>query len=249
MQRIRVHPPRVRREHPRHEVLPPDPRDPDVVRAKALTRPGDRAGGTTLRQSRSSRPAGTFGDAPLRLARYLPVAIVCAVLVSCSSAHSSHAPTGAAASTASSVSAGAPPRTGNVHLTDYTNNDSTTSSVILTGVVGDYGTAKGDDAKGQLDLDLSRGSFRLDIADLDGRLLALMRHLAVNQHSCSAEATASARVPIVPGTGTGAYSTVRGTFDLTITLDELYHPGACQETAPYLAQEIVTAGWGSISHG
>jgi hypothetical protein len=53
MQRIGIHRLRVRRERPWHEVLPPDPRDPDVVQAKALARAGDRAGGRTTRQSRS----------------------------------------------------------------------------------------------------------------------------------------------------------------------------------------------------
>jgi len=58
---MRTHRPRVRRERPWHEVLPLDPRDPDVVRAKALARAGDRAGRTTARHSRSARPAGTAG--------------------------------------------------------------------------------------------------------------------------------------------------------------------------------------------
>jgi hypothetical protein len=39
VERIRIHRPRVRRERPWHEVLPPDPRDPDVVRAKGLPVP------------------------------------------------------------------------------------------------------------------------------------------------------------------------------------------------------------------
>jgi hypothetical protein len=59
VQQIRIHRPRVRRERPWHEVLPSDPRDPDVVRAKALARAGDRVGGRTAKQSRSSRPAAT----------------------------------------------------------------------------------------------------------------------------------------------------------------------------------------------
>jgi hypothetical protein len=140
------------------------------------------------------------------------------------------------------------PGAGNVHLTDVTDNDSMTSTVILTGAVGDYGHATRDDGKGQLDLALSQGSFRLNIANLNRRFLGLMRHLAVNQHSCSAEVTASARVPIVPGSGTGAYQTASGAFDLITTLDEVYRPGSCRETAPYLAQQIVTTGWGNISH-
>jgi hypothetical protein len=47
MKRIRVQRPRARRERDWGEALPPDPRDPDVVRAKALARAGDRAGPVT----------------------------------------------------------------------------------------------------------------------------------------------------------------------------------------------------------
>ena len=36
MKRIRIHKPRIARELPRRETLPADPRDPDLVRAKAL---------------------------------------------------------------------------------------------------------------------------------------------------------------------------------------------------------------------
>jgi hypothetical protein len=36
--RIRVGKPRIRHERPEAEELPADPRDPDVVRAKALAR-------------------------------------------------------------------------------------------------------------------------------------------------------------------------------------------------------------------
>jgi len=38
VKRIRIRKPRVARERPWHEVLPTDPRDPDVVRAKTLAR-------------------------------------------------------------------------------------------------------------------------------------------------------------------------------------------------------------------
>jgi len=38
VKRIRIRKPRVARERPWHEVLPADPRDPDVVRAKTLAR-------------------------------------------------------------------------------------------------------------------------------------------------------------------------------------------------------------------
>jgi hypothetical protein len=38
MKRIRIDRPRIRRDQPWPEELPPDPRDPDVVRAKATAR-------------------------------------------------------------------------------------------------------------------------------------------------------------------------------------------------------------------
>jgi hypothetical protein len=38
VKRIRISKPRIRREDPGTEDLPADPRDPDVVRAKALAR-------------------------------------------------------------------------------------------------------------------------------------------------------------------------------------------------------------------
>jgi hypothetical protein len=59
VQQIRTRRPRVRHEPRWHEILPPDPRDPDVARAKALARAGDRASGRTPRKSPSPRPAKT----------------------------------------------------------------------------------------------------------------------------------------------------------------------------------------------
>jgi hypothetical protein len=41
---IRIYKPRMVREHPWEEILPADPRDPDVVRAKALARASDSRG-------------------------------------------------------------------------------------------------------------------------------------------------------------------------------------------------------------
>ena len=38
MNRVRTQKPRIRRDRARLEILPADPRDPDVVRAKALAR-------------------------------------------------------------------------------------------------------------------------------------------------------------------------------------------------------------------
>ena len=54
MKRIRINRPRTRRERPWADDLPTDPRDPDVVRAKALTGV-QRAGSSRSRADRRCR--------------------------------------------------------------------------------------------------------------------------------------------------------------------------------------------------
>jgi hypothetical protein len=58
VKRIRIHKPGIPREHPWHEILPADPRDPDVVRAKALARAGDSRRPDGRDVSRLPRRAG-----------------------------------------------------------------------------------------------------------------------------------------------------------------------------------------------
>lgn len=55
MRRIRAVAPKTRRARPWLEDLPADPRDPDVVRAKALAR---------ARQTRSSRTGRSHREVP-----------------------------------------------------------------------------------------------------------------------------------------------------------------------------------------
>jgi hypothetical protein len=133
---------------------------------------------------------------------------------------------------------------GRVHLTDYTDSDSPTSSVILIGAIGDFGSGRVDQSTGHFDLQLSHGSFTLQFAELDARFLAALRGLSVNQSTCSAFAQVSGTSPIV--SGTGSYAHLTGAFSLTVTLDEVFHPGACSELSPFAAQKIVTSGWGTI---
>jgi hypothetical protein len=184
----------------------------------------------------------------MRLAGCVAPALAGAILAGCASGRAHRVapqPTQTGAHTATG-SAGA---RGDVHLTEYTNNDGSRSDVILTGLVGDFGTAQRSSSTDQLQLRLSHGTFGLDLTTLDRRFLARIHDLNVNQRSCSSEATASGPVPITSGSGTGTYATISGTFQLTITLDEVYHPGECREEAPYLAQAVIATGWGQVSIG
>ena len=65
--------------------------------------------------------------------------------------------------------------------------------------------------------------------------------------TCSATASVSAPVPVV-GSGTGSYKGITGIFHLSITLDEVYRRDACNESAAYLSQSIVTTGPGTVSY-
>ena len=159
---------------------------------------------------------------------------------------------GATATSATSNAAG-----GAVHLTDYTDNDGPTSTVFLSGAVGDYGTAQAvnpdgsvdPDHRHQLNLTLTHGSFRLDIADLAAKFTTRMASFAVNTTTCSGTASVSAATPVVAGSGTGSYAGISGTFDLTITLDEVDKPTACSVNSAYLAQLIVITGSGDVTFG
>ena len=172
----------------------------------------------------------------------------CLALVGCSSggvarsAHATAAGPNLAFATTGIHSAGS----GGVHLTDYTDSDSPTSSVILIGAIGDFGSGRIVQSTGQFVLQLSHGSFTLKFGDLDTRFLTALRGLSVNQSTCSAFAQVSGSAPIVSGTGTGSYAHLTGAFSLTVTLDEVFHPRACSELSPFAAQKIVISGWGAV---
>lgn len=145
---------------------------------------------------------------------------------------------------------------GPVHLTDYTDNDGPASTVILTGGIGDYGTARSVHPDGSVDpehgsqlaLALGRGGFRLDIGALHQQFAAVLGALTADTATCSGTATITSDAAVVTGSGTGAYAGIAGTFHLTMTLDEVYKPPGCAENGgEYLAQSIVTTGSGTVS--
>ena len=141
-----------------------------------------------------------------------------------------------------------------VHLVDYTDNDGPVSAVILTGAIADYGKAVSVNPDGsinpehdsQLELRLSHGTFRLDIAALDRVFAGVMgAKFPTNTSTCSGSVSASHAVPIV-GSGTGAYQGASGEFDLTIKLDEVDAPGSTCEGAALLSQMLITSGSGHV---
>ena len=53
-------------------------------------------------------------------------------------------------------------------------------------------------------------------------------------------------VPIVPGSGTGAYRGIAGTFAMSLTLNEV-HGSPCTTSLSILRQVIVLSGAGKIT--
>lgn len=141
----------------------------------------------------------------MRLVRFVPaLALTAVVMLGVCASSAAGAPAGTATGDRSF---------GAVNLVDYTDNDGAASTVILTGGIGDFGAAVSVDANGAvnpdhnsgLELVLSQGGFRLDVAELDRRVAAMMSTFPPDRTTCSGTVSATAPAPIVAGTGTGAY--------------------------------------------
>lgn len=145
---------------------------------------------------------------------------------------------------------------GTVNLTANSNNDGPTSTLILTGDIGDYGRAVRLTTHGsktpddELQLSMTRGSFRLDITSLEDRLLrAFGRGFPTNEKTCSGVIEVSGTAPIVSGSGVRAYSGLHGSFHLTISINEVESWPTCpkNDTSPCLAQSVSSVGSGLVS--
>lgn len=140
-------------------------------------------------------------------------------------------------------------------ITAYSDNDGSTSRVVVTGVIGDYGKAVRTNTPGssgeynELDLKLARGSFGLNIASLERELVAAISgHFPTNRATCSGEVDVSGEAAIDSGSGTGAYRGLTGSLALTITINEVESPPSCPatDTTPFLAQTVFISGSGKV---
>jgi hypothetical protein len=139
---------------------------------------------------------------------------------------------------------------GIVRVTGYSDNDGPTSRIVVTGAIGDFGKAVRTSSDNELDLHLTRGSFGLNIASLEGDLAsAISGHFPTNATTCSGEVTVSGGAAIDTGSGTGSYKGLRGTLRLTITINEVETPPHCPktDTSPFLDQAVFITGSGMVS--
>jgi hypothetical protein len=183
----------------------------------------------------------------MRIKRLTPALAAALVVTSCAS------PATSATATASITRA--PASGAAAHVTLYSvNSDGPRFQAVVTGAVGDYGQAVSVYPDGKVDpqhdsdlsLRLGRGSFLLSAAVLDKRVVTALGHWPGNPATCSGHVSVTAPVPVVPGSGTGAYRGVTGTFTLTATVDEIDAKSGCTATGAFIAQVIVITGPGTV---
>ena len=160
----------------------------------------------------------------------------------------------AAAATASVRVAAATGGTANIVIYGV-NTDGAYWHAIVSGVVGDYGPAVNIYPDGQvdrahnseLDLRLTDGSFRLSIAALDKAFVTVGAHAPIYPKTCTDLISVTGTMPIVAGSGTGAYRGIRGSFPVTLTLNEVEARPCRPSPGAFRAQLITVAGSGTIS--
>jgi hypothetical protein len=167
------------------------------------------------------------------------------------------AATGAQAATAAPAKARAAAAAGGTaNIMIYgVNTDGAYFHAIVSGVIGDYGPAVSIYPDGKIDpahnsemeLRLTHGRFRLSIAALDKAFVKATSHEPIYPKTCTDLVRVTATTPIVAGSGTGAYRGIRGSFPVTITLNEVEARPCQPSPGAFLAQLITVAGSGTVS--
>jgi len=160
----------------------------------------------------------------------------------------------AAAATASTRTVAATGGTANLMIYGI-NTDGAYWHAIVSGVIGDYGPAVSIYPDGQVDpahtsqmvLRLTHGSFRLSIAALDKAFVKAGAHAPIYPKTCTDLISVTGTTPIVAGSGTGAYRGIRGSFPVTLTLNEVEARPCQPSPGAFRAQLITVAGSGTIS--
>ena len=168
-----------------------------------------------------------------------------------SAATGARAATGVSAKARAAAAAG-----GTANIMIYgVNTDGSYFHAIVSGVIGDYGPAVSIYPDGKIDpahnsemeLRLTHGRFRLSIAALDKAFVKATSHEPIYPKTCTDLVRVTATTPIVAGSGTGAYRGIRGSFPVTITLNEVEARPCQPSPGAFRAQLITVAGSGTVS--
>jgi hypothetical protein len=187
-----------------------------------------------------------------RIAAMLATAAVAGALVAGGCVSAATKPP--AAATASPQAAAAAGGTANIMIYGV-NTDGAYWHAIVSGVIGDYGPAVSIYPDGQVDpshnsemeMRLTHGSFRLSIAALIKAFVKAAAHEPIYPKTCTDLISVTGIPPIVAGSGTGAYHRIRGSFPVTLTLNEVEAKPCQPSPGAFRAQLITVAGSGTIS--
>jgi len=188
-----------------------------------------------------------------RVAAILAIAAVAGALVTGGCVSAAAKPS-AAAATASARAAATTGGTANIMIYGL-NTDGAHFHAIVSGVIGDYGPAVSIYPNGQVDpahnsemeLRLTHGSFGLSIAALDKAFVTVGSHAPIYPTTCTDLISVTRITPIVAGSGTGAYRGIRGSFRLTLALNEVEARPCQPNPGAFRAQLITVAGSGTIA--
>jgi hypothetical protein len=137
---------------------------------------------------------------------------------------------------------------GDVHIYEADTNDAgNLGTVILTGVITDHGKDhQGAGPNGSNRLVLSKGTFSVDVTEVGTKL----HNLPVDPTTCSADGTVAGRIPIVPGSGTGAYAGISGTFDIEASEASILprKRGQCDMNPSWFPGVLTARGSGTVSY-
>jgi hypothetical protein len=159
-----------------------------------------------------------------------------------------------AATTAPAAATAAAATGGKANIMIYgANTDGAYFHAIVSGVIGDYGPAVSIYPNGQVDpahnseelLRLTHGSFRLSIAAIEKTFLKVREPVYPN--TCTDLIRVTGTTPIVAGSGTGAYRGIRGSFPVTLTLNEVEAKPCQPSPGAFRTQLITLDGSGTVS--
>jgi hypothetical protein len=136
------------------------------------------------------------------------------------------------------------------------NSDGPYYQALVTGAIGDVGPAVAVYPNGSVDqehnsemeLQLSRGTFRLNIAQLDKEFFSLSApHYPTYPATCSDLVSFTIPVPIVADSGTGLYGNITGSFAITLTAEEVFTRPCNPPAGRPTWEVIILAGSGTVS--
>ena len=143
---------------------------------------------------------------------------------------------------------------GKVHFAVWSiDSDGPDFQAVLSGAIGDYGHAvtilpdgKVDqEHTSEMELELRHGSFRLYIEGIASKFRAQTAHEPLYPATCSDYFDVTAAVPVVAGSGTGAYRGIHGDFSSTLSGYEDEKTSPCG--GGFLAQIVLLTGSGTVA--